>query len=297
MKFEQLLFEGKAGEEINQGLIDLIWDHMKLDKMRRDKVRTSKGSKTKMGLTAAVNDVFTNPRYEGHTKFELMELLWDFIKRDRIQKDKVRTSRGLKTKDGLYDAIAKLFEGDYSDSVVDEVEELEEATNRPNFSHVIVYDSGDDSVDRYTVVYKSADGGKYFYGMSDNPNSHGGVNQYLGDASDGYKEGRHLGRIIDTPEQLKTAIAGRISEVEPGQFHEDLEEDVLVSRKNKKDYNFYLVYKGIIFSGYKELNDAKIGMKDVPNKMKHNTEILDLDGVVIDLGLDPNDNKNWMSGS
>jgi hypothetical protein len=70
---------------------------------------------------------------------------------------------------------------------------------------VVVYDGGEDQIDRYTVVI-----GDEFYSMSENPDSPIGVNQFLGDSSDGYKEGKHLGKKLSKiPNSLKKAIKER----------------------------------------------------------------------------------------
>ena len=70
---------------------------------------------------------------------------------------------------------------------------------------VTVYDNGGESIDRYTVIID-----KDAYGMSDNPDSPQGFNQYIGMVGVDVKLGNHLGKKLSTvPSGLKKAIQAR----------------------------------------------------------------------------------------
>ena len=83
-----------------------------------------------------------------------------------------------------------------------------------------LYDNGGETFDRYTLVieYKTC-AMKFFYGLSDNPLTPQGFNQFIGDQrsgdNSGITEGEHLGTVIaikDTNEGVQKAIQQRISE-------------------------------------------------------------------------------------
>ena len=70
---------------------------------------------------------------------------------------------------------------------------------------IVVYDNGEGTLDRYTVII-----GDDFYGMSSNPTEHNGFNQYIGSSQDGYSAGKHLGKKLSKiPTELKQAIKDR----------------------------------------------------------------------------------------
>ncbi len=59
-------------------------------------------------------------------------------------------------------------------------------------SAVRVYDNGGKTIDRYTVVVDNG-GHKDFYGLAKDPSA---FNQFLGQDSDGFREGDHLGQLV-----------------------------------------------------------------------------------------------------
>jgi len=72
----------------------------------------------------------------------------------------------------------------------------------------IVYDDGGKTVDRYTVVFAGA-----VFGMSSDPFSPQGFNQYCGDITEFPQGLEHTGRrlsIDEIPEQIKKAISSRV---------------------------------------------------------------------------------------
>lgn len=72
---------------------------------------------------------------------------------------------------------------------------------------IVVYDNGGKTADRYTVFID-----KYVYGMGDTPKDPGGFNQFLGERSEGYKEGPHLGNKVafeSLPQEVQDAILER----------------------------------------------------------------------------------------
>ena len=77
---------------------------------------------------------------------------------------------------------------------------------------VTVYDAGESEMDRYTVILDYGTE-KEFYGMSEDPNSSMGYNQWIGTEADGYEEGKHLGKKLSkVPKELVKAIKQRGSE-------------------------------------------------------------------------------------
>lgn len=94
-------------------------------------------------------------------------------------------------------------------------ESIQESFGKPkleemnlNGHQVEIYDNGGETVDRYTVIIDDD-----FYGMSDNPHSPQGFNQYSGSFADGYKAGSHLGtKLSSVPPQIKKAIIQRMNE-------------------------------------------------------------------------------------
>jgi hypothetical protein len=72
----------------------------------------------------------------------------------------------------------------------------------------IVYDNNGDTFDRYTVF--TPDGS--VYGMSDNPTSPQGFNQYLGDDTE-VEKGEHLGRKLKSvPKSIEKAVLNRMED-------------------------------------------------------------------------------------
>lgn len=101
----------------------------------------------------------------------------------------------------------------YDDDVV-KVDESEEVKSEDaKHDSVRIYDNGGESVDRYTLV---VDRGTHsdFYGLGSDVSA-GGFNQFLGTDQDGYREGAHLGKLIqlsDLPERVKKAALSRIDD-------------------------------------------------------------------------------------
>jgi len=72
---------------------------------------------------------------------------------------------------------------------------------------VVVYDNGGKTADRYTVII-----GDDVYGMSDNPDSPQGFNQYSGTVGVDVKIGKHLGKKLSSiPDSIKKAVKERES--------------------------------------------------------------------------------------
>jgi hypothetical protein len=80
--------------------------------------------------------------------------------------------------------------------------------NGGGVSRVVVYDNGGESYDRYTIF--TPDGS--VYGMSQNPTSPQGFNQYLGDNTE-IEMGSHLGkRLKEIPSEIKIAVMERMED-------------------------------------------------------------------------------------
>jgi len=78
---------------------------------------------------------------------------------------------------------------------------------------VLVFDAGEKSLDRYTVVI-----GKDVYAMSANPNSPQGVNQYVFslDDTDNSNSSKGWGKKLSwekVPSEVKKAIRRRLKEI------------------------------------------------------------------------------------
>ena len=72
-------------------------------------------------------------------------------------------------------------------------------------SKVVVYDNGGESFDRFTVIID-----KDTFGMSENPNSSQGFNQYIGELDRDIKPGKHLGKKLSKiPKEIQKAIKKR----------------------------------------------------------------------------------------
>lgn len=90
------------------------------------------------------------------------------------------------------------------------------AWHRTMNSRVCVYDNGGKTADRYSVLIKRTASGKKvveIYGMSDDPLSPQGINQYSHTAANGFRDFAFLGkrvRVIDLPEDVRKAIEHRI---------------------------------------------------------------------------------------
>jgi hypothetical protein len=77
---------------------------------------------------------------------------------------------------------------------------------------ILVYDNGGKTMDRYTIFVTYSDGTKAVFGMSDNPDSPQGFNQYVGDGRK-EKPGSHLGRKLrKIPKKIQHALDLRASE-------------------------------------------------------------------------------------
>jgi len=115
---------------------------------------------------------------------------------------------------GTVDEIIMLIS---KEEVVKETAE-EEEKSIVGLENVIVYDNGGESFDRYTVFI-----GDDVYGMSHNPTSPQGFNQWIGDTSE-IKQEKHLGEKLDSiPSEIQDAVLTRM----------DTEEKVL-----HENYNF-----------------------------------------------------------
>ena len=75
---------------------------------------------------------------------------------------------------------------------------------------VTVYDNGGESMDRYTVVI-----GDDVFGMSENPGSPQGFNQWAGNVGKDIRLGSHLGKVVKVtslPKPVQKAIKDRMKE-------------------------------------------------------------------------------------
>ena len=75
---------------------------------------------------------------------------------------------------------------------------------------VTVYDNGGASMDRYTVII-----GNQVFGMSDNPTSAQGFNQWAGQVGSDIKIGAHLGKTVKVtslPKPVQVAIKDRMKQ-------------------------------------------------------------------------------------
>ena len=75
---------------------------------------------------------------------------------------------------------------------------------------VTVYDNGGESMDRYTVII-----GNQVFGMSGNPTSPQGFNQWAGQVGVDVKIGSHLGKIVKVTslsKPVQVAIKDRIKQ-------------------------------------------------------------------------------------
>ena len=75
---------------------------------------------------------------------------------------------------------------------------------------VTIYDDGGKTVDRYTVILRSGS----VFGMSSDPFSPQGFNQYVGEIEDFPKGLKHTGRKLkqeEIPKIIKLAIKDRIA--------------------------------------------------------------------------------------
>ena len=76
---------------------------------------------------------------------------------------------------------------------------------------VMVYDNGGKSMDRYTVFITYATGETIAFGMSDNPMSPNGFNQYVGEVPREISPGKHQGKKLSRiPKEIEKAVKGRI---------------------------------------------------------------------------------------
>jgi len=85
------------------------------------------------------------------------------------------------------------------------------ATDLEQLTHVIVYDNGGKTADRYTII--TPDGS--VYGMSSDPFSPQGFSQYVGEKSEFPKGLSHTGKKVDAtklPDKVQQAILERMKE-------------------------------------------------------------------------------------
>ena len=75
---------------------------------------------------------------------------------------------------------------------------------------VTVYDNGGKTMDRYTVIL-----GNQVFGMSENPGSVQGFNQWAGQVGSDIKVGPHLGKsvkVTSLPKPVQVAIKDRLKQ-------------------------------------------------------------------------------------
>ena len=75
---------------------------------------------------------------------------------------------------------------------------------------IVIYDNNGKTFDRYAVII-----GDNVFGMSENPNSPQGVNQWVGLKNTDIKIGAHLGKIVTStslPKDVQKAIKDRMKE-------------------------------------------------------------------------------------
>ena len=78
---------------------------------------------------------------------------------------------------------------------------------------VMVYDNGGKSMDRYTVFITYATGETIAFGMSDNPMSPNGFNQYVGEVPREISPGKHQGKKLSRiPKEIERAVKVRMKE-------------------------------------------------------------------------------------
>lgn len=86
-----------------------------------------------------------------------------------------------------------------------------DAENGKKLKGVIVYDNGGETADRYTVIVPDGS----VYGMSSNPSSSQGFNQYSGEKSEFPNGLSHTGKKVDVsklPEGVQKAIINRMED-------------------------------------------------------------------------------------
>ncbi len=77
---------------------------------------------------------------------------------------------------------------------------------------VTVYDNGGKTMDRYTVII-----GYDVFGMSENPTSAQGFNQWAGNVGSDIRIGSHLGKTVaipSLPKEVQKAIKDRIKTIQ-----------------------------------------------------------------------------------
>ena len=75
---------------------------------------------------------------------------------------------------------------------------------------VTIYDNGGETMDRYTVII-----GDDVFGMSENPTSAQGFNQWAGNVGKDIRIGSHLGKTVkmtSVPKEVQKAIKDRMKE-------------------------------------------------------------------------------------
>ena len=76
---------------------------------------------------------------------------------------------------------------------------------------VVIYDNNGETFDRYTVIIDNKD----VFGMSENPGSAQGFNQWAGNVGKDIRIGSHLGKTIkitSVPKEVQKAIKDRMKE-------------------------------------------------------------------------------------
>ena len=116
----------------------------------------------------------------------------------------------IKEIEDIKDHIHKFNGGlDFKQEVKYRMEQINELITKE--TELKIYDNGGETVDRYTIIKKDPVYGDEAYGMSDNPQSPQGFNQYIGDPSKFALDA--LGKEITFSElnlEVKTAIGERI---------------------------------------------------------------------------------------
>ena len=125
---------------------------------------------------------------------------------DRMKSDALKEELDL-FEGGTYDFDAAEYKKHGVIQVIEEVL-LNEAKQK-----VVVYDNGGKSMDRYTVFITYATGDTIAFGMSDNPMSPNGFNQYVGVAPREISPGKHQGKKLRRiPKEIEKAVKERMME-------------------------------------------------------------------------------------
>jgi hypothetical protein len=129
---------------------------------------------------------------------------------------------------------------------------------------ILVYDNGGKTMDRYTIFVTYSDGTKAVFGMSDNPDSPQGFNQYVGDGRK-EKPGSHLGRKLrKIPKKIQHALDLRASE-ERREPWESIEEAEATHRKEWHEFTAANKRRGATYLFVYEDGDRVSWRKDFLN--------------------------------